>query len=311
MPHAQLRQVRMHYYERGNGPETLVLVHGFQMSGRVWQLVQAALPEDRYRTIAPDLRGAGTTDAPADEAAYGVDVFAADLHELVTQLGLPTFTLVGHSMGGATVARFAVDHPALLKALVLVDPTDPDGRAAASPAEIDRAVDERMAARRASLASGTGDEALGLPHGGEHAALFAQLAEDVRTAPEQRLRGTVRSLYRLRVGEQVARLPIPVLFTCGDADQTIPIEQLLRTWAKYPKGTGLHVWHGVGHSPNLEVPDQLAALFQSFVERATPAAPVPCARRNAGARRRIGPAPARWASGRRRARRAARSPAVA
>jgi 3-oxoadipate enol-lactonase len=266
MPYAQLSQVRLDYYERGHGPETLVLVHGFQMSGRVWQLVQEALPKDRYRTIAPDLRGAGASDAPADEAAYGVDVFAADLHELVSQLGLRTFTLVGHSMGGATVARFAVDHPELLKALVLVDPTDPDGRAAASPAEIDQAVEERMAARRAALARGAADDGLGLPHGGPHAALFAQLAEDVRTAPEQRLRGTVRSLYRLRLGEQVARLPIPVLFACGDADQTIPIEQLLRTWAKYPKGTGLHVWNGVGHSPNLEVPDELAALLARFAE---------------------------------------------
>jgi branched-chain amino acid transport system permease protein len=272
MPYAQLSQVRLHYYERGHGPETLLLVHGFQMSGRVWQLVQQALPEDRYRTIAPDLRGAGTTDAPADEAGYGVDVFAADVYELATQLGLRDFTLVGHSMGGATVARFAVDHPELLKALVLVDPTDPDGRAAASPAEIDRAVDERMAVRRDALARGAGDDALGLPHGGAHAALFEQLAGDVRTAPEQRLRGTVRSLYRLRLGEQVARLPMPVLFTCGDADGTIPIEQLLRTWAKYPKGTGLQVWHGVGHSPNLEVPDELAALLARFVERAAPVA---------------------------------------
>ncbi len=269
MPYAQLSQVRLHYYERGHGPETLVLVHGFQMSGRVWQLVQQALPEDRYHTVAPDLRGAGATDAPPDEAAYGVDVFAADLYELVTQLGLRGFTLVGHSMGGATVARFAVDHPELLKALVLVDPTDPDGRAAASPAEIDRAVEERMAARRAALARGAADEGLGLPHGGPHAPLFAQLAEDVRTAPEPRLRGTVRSLYRLRLGEQVARLPMPVLLVCGDADRTIPIEQLLRTWAKYPKGTGLQVWHGVGHSPNLEVPDELAALLRRFVEQAT------------------------------------------
>src|SRR5918912_67734 len=145
MPYARLSQARLHYNEHGHGPETILLAHGFQMSGRVWQLVQQALPEDRYRTIAPDLRGAGETDAPADEAAYGVDVFAADVHELVMQLGLRDFTLVGHSMGGATVARFAVDHPELLKALVLVDPTDHDGRRAESAAEIDRLGDQRLA----------------------------------------------------------------------------------------------------------------------------------------------------------------------
>src|SRR5262245_47172435 len=255
MPHAQLSQVRLHYYERGHGPETIVLVHGFQMSGRVWQLVQHALPEDRYRTIVPDLRGAGETDAPADEAAYGVDRCAADVHELVTQLGLRDFTLVGHSMGGATVARFAVDHPELLKGLVLLDPTDPDGRQAGSPDEMERQIDERMAARRAALAAGDADGGLGLASPDRRAELTRRLTADVRAAPEQRLRGTLRSLFRLRVGEQVARLPMPVLLACGDADQIIPIQQLLATWAKYPKGTGLQVWHGVGHSPNLEIPE--------------------------------------------------------
>jgi len=270
MPHAQLSQVRLHYYERGHGPETVVLVHGFQMSGRVWQLVQQALPEDRYRTIAPDLRGAGETDAPEHEASYGIDLFAADVHELVAQLGLRDFTLVGHSMGGATVARFAVDHPALLKGLVLLDPTDPDGRQAGSPEEMERLIDERMAARRAALIAGDADGGLGIASLDPRAELSRRLAEDVRAAPEQRLRGTLRSLFRLRLGEQVARLPMPVLFACGGANRIIPIQELLATWAKYPKGTGLQVWQGVGHSPNLEIPEQLAALLRAFVEETVP-----------------------------------------
>ncbi|HEY7061629.1 MAG TPA: alpha/beta hydrolase [Chloroflexota bacterium] len=269
MPFAQLSRVRLHYYERGHGPELVVLVHGFQMSGRVWQLVQQALPEDRYRTLAPDLRGAGESDAPPDEADYGIDVFAADVYELVMQLGLCDFTLVGHSMGGATGARFAVDHPELLKALVLVDPTDRDGRQAESAAEIDRLVEERMAARRAALARGDGDRELGIGGDGPHAEWFRQLAADVRAAPEQRLRGTMRSLFRLRLGEQVGRLPMPVLLACGDADQIIPLAQLLRTWARYPKGSGLHVWHGVGHSPNVELSERLAALLERFIAEAT------------------------------------------
>ncbi len=101
MPYAQLTRVRMHYFERGHGPETVVFVHGFQASGRIWQLVQEALPEDRYRTIAVNNRGAGETEAPPEEDDFGIEPFASDVYELVTQLGLRDLTLVGHSLGGA------------------------------------------------------------------------------------------------------------------------------------------------------------------------------------------------------------------
>ena len=52
---------------------------------------------------------------------------------------------------------------------------------------------------------------------------------------------------------------------------------MLATWAKLPPGSGLHIWHGVGHSPNLDCPGDLAALIRRFVEEtvaAKTAAPV-------------------------------------
>ena len=111
-----------------------------------------------------------------------------------------------------------------------------------------------MAARRAALARGADDDPIGIPRGGPHADLSVKLAEDVRTAPEPRLRGTVQSFYRLRLGEQVARLPMPVLYACGDADRTIPIEQLLRTWAKYPKGPASRSGMASATRPTLKCP---------------------------------------------------------
>jgi len=156
MPYAQLSRVRMHYFEHGSGPEEVVFVHGFQASGRIWQLVQEALPADRYHSIAVNNRGAGETDILPNEADYGIPLFASDVHELVTELGLRDFTLVGHSMGGATVAQFAVDHPDLLKGLVLLDPSSPQGPDLPAD-EIDRVVEERMDELRAQRArSGDG-----------------------------------------------------------------------------------------------------------------------------------------------------------
>ena len=63
---------------------------------------------------------------------------------------------------------------------------------------------------------------------------------------------------------------------------------MLATWAKLPPGSGLHIWHGVGHSPNLDCPGELAALIRRFVEEsvaAKTAAPAPRANARPSARK--------------------------
>ncbi|MGH2588841.1 MAG: alpha/beta fold hydrolase [Dehalococcoidia bacterium] len=255
-----------YHYEYGDGAQTVVFVHGFQASGRIWQLVCERMPRDRYRMIAVDNRGAGQTDAPLAEDAYGVKPFADDLDELMTALGLRDVVLVGHSMGGATAMQFAVEHPALVRALVLVDPAGPDG-IDASVTDVDAAVEARLGRRGMpdveTIAAGFGPEA---------PAEFARaLAADMAAAPEQRLRGSYRSMLTLRIGDAVSRLPMPVLMLAGDSDQVVPLGNLLETFRMLPAGSSLHVWHGVGHSPNVETPDRFVRVLRRFVERTVPA----------------------------------------
>jgi branched-chain amino acid transport system permease protein len=271
MAFAQLSKVRLEYFPHGEGPERVVLIHGFQASARIWRLTQEALPADRYTSIAINNRGAGGSDAPPDEADFSVPIFAEDAFELVSQLGWRDFTLVGHSLGGATVAQFAVDHPELLKGLVLLDPADPDGRGDFDAAALDAFIDARMAARREQQARGAAGDAIDASAAGVPPELMRALAEDMRAAPERRLRGSIRSMFQVRLGARVKTLPMPVLLAGGDADELIPLTSMLATWAKYPPGTGLQIWHGVGHSPNLDAPTDLAALLRRFVEHTIPA----------------------------------------
>lgn len=268
MAYAQLSRVRMQYFERGHGPERVVFVHGYQASARIWQLVQAELPEDRYRTLAINNRGAGETDAPPDEADFTVECFAADLYELVAQLGLSDFTLVGHSLGGLTAAQFAIEHGDLLKALVVLDPADPDGRPLTA-SEVERIVGGVTQGSTLTLDS-TDDAPATSGEPNARNEFTRALAADMAAAPERRLRGSLRSLLTIRCGERVGRLTMPVLFACGDADALFPISALLATWAKFPTGTGLMVWHGVGHSPNVEIPEQVAAALRRFIEHSVP-----------------------------------------
>ena len=269
---AQLSKVELEYFQHGHGPERVVLIHGFQASAAIWRLVQEALPADRYTSIAINNRGAGGSEAPPREEDFSVQIFAADAFELVNHLGWRDFTLVGHSLGGATAGQFAIDHSGLLKGLVLLDPSDPDGRQLPEGGpSLEELIEGRMAARRAQQErGGAGDGIDAAALADTSSEVVRAVAADMRNAPERRLRGSMRSMFEIRIGDQVRSLPMPVLLAGGDADELIPVSAMLATWAKYPPGTGLHFWHGVGHSPNLDAPADVAALLQRFIEKTIP-----------------------------------------
>lgn len=267
MPFIQLPSVRMQYEEYGHGPNVLVFVHGFQASGRIWQLVCERLPAEAYRCIVVNNRGAAGTDAPDADDAYGCKPFADDLFALIGALRLEQPILVGHSMGGATVMQFAVDHPTVPRALVLLDPAGPNGIRTAD-ADADAAADARVARRQPVTAASLMAPGSRVPW---PEGFAEQLAAEMNAAPPQRLRGSYRSMVNLRIGEAVSRLPMPVLLIAGDADAVVPLTDMLDTYRSLPPGSGLHVWHGVGHSPNLEVPNRLVGVLCRFIETTIPA----------------------------------------
>ncbi len=272
MAFAQLSKVRLEYFPHGHGPERIVFIHGFQASARIWTMVQEALPAARYSSIAINNRGAGGSDAPPREEDFTVQEFAADAFELVQLLGWDRFTLVGHSMGGATAAQFAVDHPQMLKGFVLLDPADPDGREfPGGAAAIEAFIDTMLQRRREQQAHGGAGDGIDARSAGAANANLQLLAEDIRAAPERRLRGSMRSMFDIRIGAAVKSLPMPVLLAGGDQDALIPVANMLSTWKKLPEGSGLHLWHGIGHSPNVDCPQELVELLQRFITNTVPA----------------------------------------
>ena len=87
----------IHYRVLGQG-EPVVLVHGWMMSGAVWDPIVDALVEAGKQLIIPDQRGTGSSGKPAQ--GYTLEQYASDLIALVDAAGLDRFKLVGHSMGG-------------------------------------------------------------------------------------------------------------------------------------------------------------------------------------------------------------------
>jgi pimeloyl-ACP methyl ester carboxylesterase len=119
-------RLRMHYLE--SGPEQgipVVLVHGNLATGRFYESLMSAAP-DRYRCIAPDMRGFGDTERVPIDGTRGLRDWADDTYALVRALGIGRpVHLVGWSTGGAAIAAYAMDRPAA--SLTFVDPVAPYG----------------------------------------------------------------------------------------------------------------------------------------------------------------------------------------
>ena len=107
------------------GAPLLLFLHGFPEAAFVWDELLEHFG-DRYRCVAPNLRGFGPSSAPAEPEAYRVKHLMSDLEALIAQLGGGVLeALVAHDWGGAVAWTFAALRPAAMKRLVIINSPHP------------------------------------------------------------------------------------------------------------------------------------------------------------------------------------------
>ncbi|MGI5254084.1 alpha/beta fold hydrolase [Actinacidiphila glaucinigra] len=117
-------EVGIDYIEGGHGKRTLVLLHGYPQTWHEWHKVLPELSK-HYRIIAPSLRGAGGSDAPA--TGYDKKTLARDIHGLLKKIGRDKdIYLVGHDIGTMVAYAYASAHPSDVAKLVLTEAPIPD-----------------------------------------------------------------------------------------------------------------------------------------------------------------------------------------
>ena len=229
----QAGSTRLQYFENGGG-DPVVLVHGYRSSGRVWALFQDAL-SPRFRSIALSNRGAGDSEHGTSPDEYTVEAFSEGVYEAAKALGLTRFVLIGHSMGGATVTQFALQHPEMLRGLVLLDPAPLAGRGLR---------DGWQAEVEASWRAGTQEPAS--LNGNQPADYQAALRADVARNPLDRMLGGRASMASLKLRERLGELSMPTLVVGGDRDDTVGVSNILAEYlALRPDVRSLHVFHGI------------------------------------------------------------------
>jgi pimeloyl-ACP methyl ester carboxylesterase len=109
--------IRMHVAEQGEGPLVL-LCHGFPESWYSWRHQLAALAGAGFRAVAPDMRGYGQTDRPAEIAKYTLLHLVGDMVGLLDALEAPTAVIAGHDWGAPVAWHAALLRPERFRAVM-------------------------------------------------------------------------------------------------------------------------------------------------------------------------------------------------
>ena len=265
MAFAEFDDVRLFYTDEGSGGPPLLLVHGWTCDSHDWtfQLDDFAAV---HRVIAADLRGHGRSSVPGD--GYRPGIFAADLAALLLRLETGPVIAVGHSLGTLVVSALAVNHPDLVRAVVVVDP------AYGLDAALVPMLSEVVAAMRG-------------PEGVESAAgLFDQLdgsaiSPALSTWHRRRLLGTPKDVmvetfnglfgvednfsFRPAADEFLRRRACPVLAFHTDAEKAAWEKGVLAESASVSPHHKVVTWGGSGHWLHQERPEQFNASVLQWV----------------------------------------------
>lgn len=123
----QTPTLKQHIIEHNSTAKEVVLfIHGNASSSVFWEEQMEMLPNE-YRAIAVDLRGYGDTEPLVMDATQGCRQWATDIIELLDELKIDKYHVVGHSMGGSAIYNLLLEQPNRVKSAVLVAPASPFG----------------------------------------------------------------------------------------------------------------------------------------------------------------------------------------
>ncbi|HEY6957196.1 MAG TPA: alpha/beta hydrolase [Candidatus Limnocylindria bacterium] len=248
---------RIVFEDVGEGATAIVFIHG-AFGGRSHYASQIAHLAGRHRVLALDLRGHGDSDAPAD--GYRVRDFARDVIAVCHTAGLERAFICGHSIGAAIALEVAAQEPALVAGIVMLD------GAVLFP---EPALRGRLASFAAALETEHWREALEGFFGDrmfspyDSPELKTRIMGELRGARREMAATMMRDLFASDYADQISASDHPLLFIHSE----IPID-LVRLRQLRPEALVGEVV-GAGHYAMLEVPDQVNAMLDRFLQIAS------------------------------------------
>lgn len=243
------------YHPVGPGRPTVVLVHGWMVSGPVWHRLLPLLG-DRSALVV-DLRGTG--GSASGSTPVSLDLLVEDLRAVVEHAGLERFHLVGHSMGGQLCQLLAARHPKRVRSLALLNPVPLSGL----PLPPDMAAAFRGAGGKREVFDGVLSAACKQLEEPDRALLLQQaLATDASTIAQM-----FDAWNRGTATAPLAAIAAPTLVLATD-DPFLPPELLNSAVVTPIPGARMEILYGAGHYPQLERPADTAQHLLRHWDRA-------------------------------------------
>jgi pimeloyl-ACP methyl ester carboxylesterase len=261
---ATLDGITVAFDRRGDGPRTLLLIHGHPFNRSMWEPQLDAVATKGWRVVAPDLRGYGeTTVVPG---ITHLSTFASDLASLLDHLEIEGAVIGGLSMGGQIAMEFVRQYPQRVRGLLLAatfPESETDEGKLRRRAMADRLLREGM--------SGYAEEVLSkmlavrsietLPHVANHVRTMM-----LATHPAGAAAAVVGRGERPSYEATLASLRVPALIVVGTEDAFTTREQAERM-RDLCKDSELVWLDGIGHMPNLENAEAFNAALLRFLDR--------------------------------------------
>jgi pimeloyl-ACP methyl ester carboxylesterase len=246
--------VELAYRTFGEGSTSVVLVHGWMMSGAVHDDLLAALGNEGVRWIVPDLRGSGRSGSA--DGTYSIEQYAKDVIAVADAAGAARFVVVGHSMGGQIAQLIAATWPDRVIGAALLCPVPASGMAL--PDE----------ARGLFLTSGQNREMqktiLGLACKQLPEAARERMLDDAGKITPECIRFAFTSWSGASFADKLGAITAPVV-VIGTDDPFLPQDFLRAAVVAKIKRASLVYLPGPGHYPGSEAPRETAAVVRAFL----------------------------------------------
>ncbi len=258
MPKFNSGDINLYYESVGEG-DCLLFIHGLGSSSRDWEQ-QIPYFAKSYRVLTVDVRGHGQSDKPP--GPYSVKQFSDDIAALLHDLIITAVNVIGVSMGGMIAFQLAVDHPKLVKSMVIVN---------SGPELIPRTLMEKLAIwQRFVILRFMGMRKMGevlaprLFIKEEQAALREQFIERWAENDKRAYTDTLRALVGWSVLDRIGTITVPVLVMAADEDYT-PVSAKKAYLGKLPNAR-LLVIEDSRHATPMERPEAINTAVTEFLE---------------------------------------------
>jgi 3-oxoadipate enol-lactonase len=257
LPHTETVEIGDMVVQVSGAGTPLVFVHGFTTTAEFWREQTSAF-SSRYNVIRINLPGHGISPHPKGRS-YTISSFVEDVLQVYRALDIGTSVFVGLSMGGTVAQNFALSHPELVGALVLVGAT-PHGLGSDRDSDyVLQAIDDLgvIVASQRVIERSFGSAAA--------ADLVAFARDEVAQTPAFVAREAIVSFGESDTRGRLREIKAPTLVIVGDEDNITPPRES-RILAQGIPHARLEVVPGAAHFPMLEQPEIFNQLLRDFLE---------------------------------------------